>query len=42
MEEGVIDVITDLLRWLDVHGFDAEDVLDRAQTRFEAQVPGNG
>ncbi|MFE1424761.1 ATP-binding protein [Streptomyces fungicidicus] len=35
-EESVIDVITDFLRWLRAHGCDADDVLDRAQSRYEA------
>ncbi|MGW3497184.1 ATP-binding protein [Streptomyces sp. NPDC001020] len=37
-QETVIDVLTDLLHWLRAHGWDADDVVDRAQTRFEAQV----
>ncbi|CAM5466638.1 non-specific serine/threonine protein kinase OS=Streptomyces tendae OX=1932 GN=GUR47_08095 PE=3 SV=1 [Streptomyces tendae] len=37
-EEAAISVITDLLHWLSAHGRDADDVLDRAQTRFEAEV----
>ncbi|MFR9790988.1 ATP-binding protein [Streptomyces sp. MB22_4] len=37
-EEAAIDIITDLLRWMQAHGRDADDVLDRAQTHFEAQV----
>lgn len=37
-QEAVIDVITDFLCWLRAHGFDEEDVLDRAQMRFEALV----
>ncbi|CAL9552201.1 ATP-binding protein [Streptomyces sp. enrichment culture] len=36
-EEAVIDVITDLLHWLRVHGRDPDDVLDRAQAHFEAE-----
>lgn len=35
-EEAVIDVITDFLHWLRAHGRDEEEILDRAQTRFEA------
>lgn len=35
-EETVIDVITDFLHWLRAHGCDEEEILDRAQTRFEA------
>ncbi|WP_328683041.1 ATP-binding protein [Streptomyces sp. NBC_00343] len=35
-EEAVIDVFTDFLRWLRAHGCDEEQILDRAQTRFEA------
>ncbi|MCW8098545.1 ATP-binding protein [Streptomyces tauricus] len=34
-EEAVIDVITDFLHWLRAHGSDEEEVLDRAQRRFE-------
>ncbi|GGX08926.1 hypothetical protein GCM10010297_33020 [Streptomyces malachitofuscus] len=37
-EEAVIDVITDLLHWLRVHGRDLDDVLDRAQAHFEAEA----
>ncbi|MFE5894213.1 ATP-binding protein [Streptomyces sp. NPDC056462] len=39
MAEGAaIDVITDLLHWLKAHGCDADEVLDRAQRRFEVQI----
>ncbi|MFE7232847.1 ATP-binding protein [Streptomyces sp. NPDC057596] len=41
-EESVIDVITDFLRWLQAHGFDVEEVLDHAQSRFETAVPASG
>ncbi|MFJ9434706.1 ATP-binding protein [Streptomyces sp. NPDC101490] len=34
--QAVIEVIIDLLRWVDAHGYDADDILDAAQTRFEA------
>ncbi|MFJ3359890.1 MULTISPECIES: ATP-binding protein [Streptomyces violaceoruber group] len=37
-EEAAISVITDLLHWLSAHGRDGDDVLDRAQMRFEAEV----
>ncbi len=37
-EEAAISVITDLLHWLSAHGRDADDVLDRAQVRFEAEI----
>ncbi|MDX2629018.1 ATP-binding protein [Streptomyces scabiei] len=37
-EGAVIDIITDLLHWLRVHGRDVDDALDRAQMRFESQV----
>ncbi|MEU5597300.1 ATP-binding protein [Streptomyces sp. NPDC020298] len=37
-EEAAIGVITDLLHWLWVHGRDPEEVLDRAQVHFEAEV----
>ncbi|TXS43891.1 ATP-binding protein [Streptomyces sp. OR43] len=38
MEEAAIVLITDLLHWLRVHGSDADEALDRAQTRFEAET----
>ncbi|MFF6991731.1 ATP-binding protein [Streptomyces sp. NPDC010273] len=37
-EESVIDLITDFLHWLRAHGCDEEEILDRAQTRFEAAL----
>ncbi|MEU5751541.1 ATP-binding protein [Streptomyces sp. NPDC047829] len=37
-EEAAISVITDLLHWLSAYGRDADDVLDRAQVRFEVEV----
>ncbi len=37
-EEAAICVVTDLLHWLSAHGRDADDVLDRAQIRFEAEA----
>ncbi|MCZ9344628.1 ATP-binding protein [Streptomyces sp. TRM76130] len=37
-EEVTITVITDLLHWVRLHGRDADDVLDRAQLRFESQT----
>jgi hypothetical protein len=37
-EEAAIDIIADLLRWMQAHGRDADDVLDRAQTHFEAEA----
>ena len=36
-EAAAIDVIADLLHWLQLHGHDADDILDRAQTHFEAE-----
>ncbi|MDX2824361.1 ATP-binding protein [Streptomyces ipomoeae] len=41
-EEAVIDVITDFLHWLRAHGCDGDEVLDRAQTHFEAEAGGIG
>ncbi|MFE7269848.1 ATP-binding protein [Streptomyces sp. NPDC057623] len=41
-EEAVIDAITDFLHWLRAHGCDEEEILDRAQTRFEAQTAETG
>ncbi|MEV7733548.1 ATP-binding protein [Streptomyces sp. NPDC088921] len=37
-EKMLIDVIVDLFHWLRAHGCDADNVLDRAQTRFEAEM----
>ncbi|MFB7568904.1 ATP-binding protein [Streptomyces sp. NPDC056165] len=37
-EEAAIFLITDLLHWLRAHDRDADDVLDRAQMRFEADL----
>jgi anti-sigma regulatory factor (Ser/Thr protein kinase) len=37
-EDTVIDLIADLLHWLHAHGCDPDDVLDRAQMHFEAEV----
>ncbi|WP_189185402.1 ATP-binding protein [Streptomyces albiflavescens] len=39
-EEAVIDVITDLLHWLRAYGRDADEALDKAQMRFEADGCG--
>jgi anti-sigma regulatory factor (Ser/Thr protein kinase) len=37
-EEAVIGVIADLLHWLQAHGRDVDEVLDRAQLHFEAEL----
>nr|WP_225832250.1 ATP-binding protein [Streptomyces sp. NK08204] len=37
-ETVAVDAIADLLHWLRVHGHDAEDMLDRAQMQFEADL----
>jgi hypothetical protein len=37
-EESVIGIITDFLRWLQAHGCDVDEVLDRAQSRYEATL----
>ncbi|MFE4753567.1 ATP-binding protein [Streptomyces mirabilis] len=39
-EEAVITAITDFLHWLRAHGCDVEDVLDRAQSRHDAELSG--
>lgn len=41
-EVAAIDVIAAVLHWTRAHGRDADDVLDRALSRFEAQVDGMG
>lgn len=35
-ERNAIDLITDVLHWLSAHGCDPDEVLDHAQTQFEA------
>ncbi|MFI8253265.1 ATP-binding protein [Streptomyces filamentosus] len=35
-KEAVIEAMVDLMRWADAHGYEADDVLDVAQARFEA------
>lgn len=40
-EEAVVDVITDFLHWLRVHGCDVDEVIDRAQMHFEAELSGS-
>ncbi|WP_371101709.1 ATP-binding protein [Streptomyces sp. PU_AKi4] len=37
-EATAIDVIADLLHWLQAHGHDTDEILDRAQTHFEAEL----
>jgi hypothetical protein len=39
-EEAAIGVIADILCWLHARGHDADDLLDRAQSQFEATVQG--
>ncbi|MET9377187.1 ATP-binding protein [Streptomyces sp. NPDC002992] len=35
-KDAAMDVMVDLLHWMVAHGFDADDVLDMAQARFES------
>ncbi|MFJ6406531.1 ATP-binding protein [Streptomyces hydrogenans] len=35
-KDAVIELMVDLMRWVDVHGYDADDVLDAAEARFAA------
>ncbi|WP_331461588.1 hypothetical protein [Streptomyces paludis] len=37
-EEVAINMIADLLHWLRTHGRDPDEALDRAQTRYEAEL----
>ncbi|MFC9604082.1 ATP-binding protein [Streptomyces niveus] len=37
-EKAAIDLIADVLHWLRAHGCDPDESLDRAQTRFEAEL----
>lgn len=41
-EMVVIDAIADLLHWLRRHDLDADEVLDRVQVQFEADVEAFG
>ena len=42
VQNVVVGAIADFLHWLRVHGCDAEEILDRAQTRFEAEITETG
>jgi hypothetical protein len=35
-QEAVVNAIADLLHWLQAHGRDVDEALDRAQMHFEA------
>ncbi|MGY1500495.1 ATP-binding protein [Streptomyces sp. QTS52] len=37
-QDAMVGAISDFLLWLRAHGCDAEDILDQAQTRYEAQI----
>ncbi len=37
-EAAAIDIIADLLHWLQTHGHDTDEILDRAQMHFEAEL----
>ncbi|MFD8213050.1 ATP-binding protein [Streptomyces sp. NPDC059697] len=39
-QEAAINVIADLLHWLQAHGHDVDEAMDRAQMRFEVDVAG--
>ncbi|MCT9005230.1 ATP-binding protein [Streptomyces rhizosphaerihabitans] len=41
-EEVAIDVIADLLHWLQAHGRDVDEALDRAQMHFETELGTGG
>ncbi|MEV1077135.1 ATP-binding protein [Streptomyces sp. NPDC050211] len=38
LEESAIELIADLLHWTAARGYDPDDILDRAQTHYEAEV----
>ena len=37
-EEAATNVIADVLHWLQAHGRDVDEALDRAQMQFEAEL----
>ncbi|MGW3447439.1 ATP-binding protein [Streptomyces sp. NPDC001076] len=39
-EATAIELLADVMHWLRVHGHDPDDVLDRAQSHFEAEIGG--
>jgi hypothetical protein len=40
LEESAVELIADLLHWTTARGQDPDDVLDRAQTHYEADLGG--
>ncbi|MFJ2016318.1 ATP-binding protein [Streptomyces nodosus] len=38
LEESAIELIADLLHWTSARGLDPDDILDRAQTHYEAEA----
>jgi hypothetical protein len=38
LTESAIELIADLLHWTSARGLDPDDVLDRAQMHYEAEV----
>ncbi|WP_307675118.1 hypothetical protein [Streptomyces sp. V4I2] len=38
LEESAVELIADLLHWTAARGQDPDDVLDRAQTHYEAEA----
>ncbi|WP_280905140.1 ATP-binding protein [Streptomyces sp. MAA16] len=38
LEESAIELIADLIHWTAARGHDPDDILDRAQTRYEAEA----
>ncbi|MFP3992170.1 ATP-binding protein [Streptomyces sp. E11-3] len=41
-KQSAVDLIADVLHWLRAHGWDPDEALDRAQTRFEAEQVRSG
>ncbi|MGW2124178.1 hypothetical protein ACWCW0_22115, partial [Streptomyces sp. NPDC001758] len=38
LEESAVELIADLLHWTSARGLDPDDMLDRAQMHYEAEV----
>ncbi|MFG3360891.1 hypothetical protein [Streptomyces griseofuscus] len=42
LQEAAVELIADLLHWTAAWGHDPDDILDRAQVHYEAEVGATG